>query len=95
MEDVTRMIGEPRNRVVVFRLAQEEYRKLKEVSSRNGARNISDFMRSELLAYIHSGTITEHLQQRFDSLERRIEELQSTTVSLLQGNSHDRSGQQT
>jgi len=83
------MTGDPRNRVVVFRLAQDEYRKLQEVSSRNGARSISDFMRSELLAYIHSGTINEHLQRRFEALERRIEELQSTTVSLLQGNPTD------
>jgi hypothetical protein len=81
------MITDPRNRVVVFRLAQEEYRKLKEISSRNGARNLSDFMRSELLAYIHSGTINDHLQRRFEALEQRILELQSTTVSLLQGNS--------
>jgi len=81
------MTGEPRNRVVVFRLAQDEYRKLKEVSARNGARNLSDFMRCELLAYIHSGTIQEHLQRRFDALEQRIEELQATTVSLLQKNS--------
>jgi hypothetical protein len=80
------MTGDPRNRVVVFRLAEDEYRKLKDVSIRNGARNLSDFMRSELLAYIHSGTITEHLKSRFDSLEQRIEELQSTMVSLLQGN---------
>jgi hypothetical protein len=79
-------LGDPRNRVVVFRLAEDEYRKLKDVSIRNGARNLSDFMRSELLAYIHSGTITEHLKSRFDSLEQRIEELQSTMVSLLQGN---------
>jgi hypothetical protein len=48
-------------------------------------------MRYELLAYIHFATITE---SRFDSLERSIEELQSTTVSLLQGNSNGGSGQQ-
>jgi hypothetical protein len=81
-----RITGDPRNRVVVFRLAQDEYQKLQDVATRNGARNLSDFMRSELLAYIHSGTITEHLHRRFDSLEHRIAELQSTTVSLLNGN---------
>jgi hypothetical protein len=79
------MTTDPRNRVVFFRLTQGEYRKLKEVSSRNGARSLSDFMRSELLAYIHSGTIDEHLHRRFEALEQRIQELQSTTVSLLQG----------
>ena len=87
------MTGDPRNRVVFFRLTQDEYSKLKEVSTRNGARNLSDFMRSELLAYIHSGTITEHLHRRFDSLEQRIEELQSTTVSLLQGKPNGESQQ--
>lgn len=79
------MTTDPRSRVVFFRLTQGEYRKLKEVSARNGARSLSDFMRSEILAYIHSGTITEHLQRRFESLEQRIDELQTTTVSLLQG----------
>jgi uncharacterized protein YpiB (UPF0302 family) len=80
------MITDPRNRVVVFRLAQDEYRKLKEVSSRNGARSLSDFMRSELLAYIHSGTVNDHLHRRFEALEQRIQELQTTTVSLFRGN---------
>ena len=80
------MTNDPRNRVVFFRLTEAEYRKLKETSSHNGARSLSDFMRTEILAYIHSGTITEHLQRRFESLEHRIAELQSTTVSLLQGN---------
>ena len=88
------MTADPRNRVVVFRLAEDEYRKLKEVSTRNGARNLSDFMRSELLAYIHSGTINEHLQRRFEALEQRIQELQSTMVSLLQGNVNGGSQQQ-
>ena len=71
------MTSDPRNRVVFFRLTDGEYRRLKEASSRNGARSLSDFVRSELLAYIHSGTITEHLQRRFEALERRIDELQS------------------
>lgn len=85
------MTADPRNRVVFFRLTQNEYNKLKDVSARNGARNISDFMRSEILAYIHSGTITEHLHRQFEALTQRIDELQSTTVSLLQENSNVRS----
>jgi len=94
MEDVMHITGDSRNRMVVFRLAQDEYQKLIEVATRNGARNLSDFMRSELLAYIHSGTITEHLHRRFEALEHRIDELQSTTVSLLQGNANDGSKDQ-
>ena len=86
-----RMTDNPRNREVIFRLTQDEYRELKEVATRNGARNLSDFIRSELLAYIHSVTINEHLQRRFEALEQRIQELQSTVVSLLQGNVNGRS----
>ena len=41
-----------RNRVVVFRLTQDEYEDLKAVTSIRGARNISDFARSELLTSI-------------------------------------------
>jgi hypothetical protein len=89
-----RMTDNPRNREVIFRLTQDEYRELKEVATRNGARSLSDFIRSELLAYIHSGTINEHLQRRFEALEQRIQELQSTVVSLLQGNVNGRSQQQ-
>jgi hypothetical protein len=77
------MTSDPRNRIVVFRIAEDEYRKLIEVSERSGARTLSDFMRSELLAYIHSGTVDEHLQRRFESLEERIQELRMTTVSLF------------
>jgi hypothetical protein len=82
------MTSDPRNRIVVFRIAEDEYRKLIEVSERSGARTLSDFMRSELLAYIHSGTFHEHLQRRFESLEERIQELRMTTVSLFAANSN-------
>jgi hypothetical protein len=87
------MTSDPRNRVVFFRLTQNEYSKLKEASSRNGARNLSDFMRTELLAFIHSGTLNEHLQRQFQSIEQRIVDLQLTTVSLFQG--HSNNGQNT
>jgi hypothetical protein len=82
------MTDDPRNRVVFFRLTQNEYNKLKDVSTRNGARSLSDFMRSEILAYIHSGTVVDLLHRRFEAIEQRIDQLQSTTVSLLQGKSN-------
>jgi hypothetical protein len=75
-----------RNRVVFFRITEGEYDKLREVLSRDGARSLSDFMRSQLLDYIHSGTTTERLYRRLDALEQQIQELRSTTVSLLQEN---------
>jgi hypothetical protein len=45
-------IANPRNRAVVFRVTQEEYDALRAVTANSGARNISDFARSTLLASI-------------------------------------------
>ena len=42
-------VPNPRNRIVVFRLTQREYDHLKSASRRTGARNISEFARSEIL----------------------------------------------
>jgi hypothetical protein len=70
----------PRNRVVVFRLTQDEYQELKTVSSVRGARNISDFARSELLNAIGHGGLS--------AVDRRLLNLESTlqrVAQLLEG----------
>jgi len=56
----------------VFRLSQEEYRALQEACSRAGARNLSDFTRSEVLECLDSNAFGGHLARRFASLEERI-----------------------
>jgi hypothetical protein len=45
----------PRNRILVLRLSQEEYEALRTVSLSRGARNLSDFTRSALLAAVATG----------------------------------------
>ena len=70
----------PRNRVVVFRLTQDEYQELKTVSSVRGARNISDFARSELLNAIG--------HDRLSTVDQRLLNLESTlqrVAQLLEG----------
>lgn len=66
------MTTKPRNRIVVFRLSQEEYSALQEACSRAGARNLSDFTRSEVLECLDSSAFGGHLARRFASLEERI-----------------------
>ncbi len=73
-----------RNRVVVFRLSQEEYRSLKEACESRGARNLSDFTRSELLASLQSGSLAEHLTRRFAMIEAQIVTMQSAIAHLNQ-----------
>ena len=72
-----------RNRVVVFRLTQDEYENLKTTCSNRGARNISDFARSELLTVIErniqpasplEGRLTE-VDQKLSSLESQIQRM--------------------
>jgi len=47
------MCNNRRNRLVVFRLSEEEYVRLKTASERNGARNLSDFTRGEVLSFLN------------------------------------------
>lgn len=79
------MTSRPRNRIVVFRLTQDEYRTLKEACDRRGARNMSDFTRSEVLDYLQSGTFGVSLNQRFAAIEQKIDVLQAQLVDLLRG----------
>jgi hypothetical protein len=57
-------VANRRNRVVVFRVTEEEYETLRAVAANSGARNISDFVRSKLLASIGAlGTGSESLTE--------------------------------
>jgi hypothetical protein len=72
-----------RNRIVVFRLTQEEYESLKDVCVNRGARNISDFARSALLRFMGADGQTA-VDQRLAELEatvRRLAQLLETLVS--------------
>jgi len=82
------MTSKPRNRIVVFRLSQDEYRSLKEACDRRGARNLSDFTRREVLEFLQSGAISDHLNCRFASLEQQLAVLQSQFIDLLGGKLH-------
>jgi len=59
-----------RNRIVVFRLTQEEYASLKNACVDKGARNISDFARAALLSSMESDGRA--------AVDRRLAELESS-----------------
>jgi hypothetical protein len=82
------MTSKPRNRIVVFRLSQEEYRSLKDACDRAGARNLSDFTRSEVLECLNSDVVGGPLSRRFTSLEQQISLMQFQLDNLLQGVFH-------
>lgn len=79
------MTNKLRNRLVVFRLSQEEYSSLKQACDRAGARNLSEFTRSEVLEYLQADAVGSHLNRHFNSLEQRIAVMQLQLTSLLEG----------
>lgn len=72
----------PRNRIVVFRLSQDEYGRLREACERRGGRNISDFTRSEVLAYLQSDTLGGRVERCFKSMEEKISALEMEIARL-------------
>jgi hypothetical protein len=65
----------PRNRVVVFRLTEEEYRSLKAACSAAGGRNLSDYTRSELLLALRSDGADIAIQRRFQEIDHKLRDL--------------------
>ena len=78
----------------MFRLSQDEYRSLQEACNRAGARNLSDFTRSEVLECLNSDAAGGHLARRFASLEQQIAVVQFQLNNLLQGVFHEEVKQQ-
>jgi uncharacterized protein (DUF1778 family) len=77
-------IAKPRNRIVVFRLTQEEYCLLQEACRLKGGRNLSDFTRSELMGMVRTDNVVEIVQERFRVFEERLVPLQRTLARLME-----------
>jgi hypothetical protein len=76
-------VFKPRNRLVNFRLSDDEFDKLKALCPLHGARSISDFARSSVLDRLEQtppqAAAVRPLDAKVDQLESRVEEL----VSLI------------
>ena len=67
-----------RDRVLLFRLTQDEYHGLLAASADRGARNLSDFARSELLGVIVAAQHDTVLKDRLNNVEQRLTDMHST-----------------
>jgi hypothetical protein len=56
-------VNNPRNRVLIFRLTQDEYATLQAASSTHGARSLSDYARVKLLGPGHAPVIEKQLAE--------------------------------
>ena len=66
-----------RNRIVVFRLSQEEYNSLRSACVAAGGRNLSDFTRSELLTVVQTDGRGSALERKVVEIDRKLSDLQS------------------
>jgi len=66
-------VAKPRNRLLIFRLTQDEYDALQAASSEKGARSLSDFARTQLFNSLGS-----------PPLGQDIRELKSTVARIAQ-----------
>ena len=76
------MFRNRRDRLVIFRLSQDEYQMLKAASERKGARNLSDFTRGEVLNALNSRADGNHVEHTFSSMEQSMAELKATMLRL-------------
>ena len=76
------MMNTRRDRVVVFRVSQDEYLSLKNASDRSGACNISEFTRAELLDRIHTGPCGKHLERSCAVIDEKLRRLDSIVAQL-------------
>lgn len=81
-------VFKPRNRLVNFRVSEEEFTRLQANCASNGARSLSDFAREAVMRQTKSnmpedtGTIgLSALSQKVSSLETQLQHLLRQTVS--------------
>lgn len=73
-----------RDRVVVFRLTQEEYEKLLLECARRGSRNVTDFIRSEVLVSLLELEVPPGERGYLSAIDQKITRVQSNVQRLLQ-----------
>lgn len=85
-------VFKPRNRLVNFRLSEEEFEKLRASCSLYGARSLSDFARAAVMRSVTGGshsssdTADPGIDRKMNDLESRIGELSRLVESLRYAN---------
>jgi len=72
----------PRNRLVNFRLSEDEFDRLKNSCAHSGARSISDFARSSVLNRLEA-TASPEASPQLASLDVKVTDLESRVVQLI------------
>jgi hypothetical protein len=74
----------PRNRIVVFRLSQDEFATLKCACAEKGGRNLSEFTRSELLSFLRAQPPEYLIHSKLDAIERQLTSMRTDMQEMSQ-----------
>lgn len=77
-------VVKPRNKTVMFRIAQDDYARLLPVVCTSGARSFSDFARSQVLRALGEPSLAD--------VGQRLSELESTVQQLTEALQRSQSG---
>jgi len=66
----------PRNRILIFRLTQDEYQTLQAASSEKGARSLSEFARAKLLGSLSAPALDDQITELKTTVARIAELLE-------------------
>jgi len=77
----------PKNRVIVFRVSEDEYRKMQQVRYRVGARSLSEYARTVLL---NSAGVPGAEPQTLSALATRLSDLEARLDRLGRNREDDR-----
>ncbi|MCC7236050.1 MAG: hypothetical protein IT163_12140 [Bryobacterales bacterium] len=84
MAGIEMSVIRPRNRLVNFRLSEDEFEKLRDSCALFGARSISDFARSSVLSRLEQNPAQETgPSHRIQSLDTKVNELETRVGQLL------------
>ena len=72
----------PRNKIVLFRLTEDEYKSLRSASLANGARSLSDYARTELMSRIGGERQSRKLEDRLQIVDQMLVDLQAAVQKI-------------
>ena len=72
-------VNKPRNRTVIFRLTQDEYKQLETISTAGGARSLSEFARSRVL---QGNAVSGNGEPSLAEIEKKLDELAGAVQGL-------------
>ena len=79
-------ITKPRNRVVLFRITQEEFEQVQQACAESSARSVSDYARERILTARRPASASTKIETRLDELSRAVERLTSLVEARMRSN---------